>query len=89
MALGAGRRAIYRLILREAGWLIALGLAIGLIASVATARVIEGLLFGVSSRDVSILAGVAVLLGGAALIASIVPARRAASVNPVEAIRAE
>jgi macrolide transport system ATP-binding/permease protein len=49
----------------------------------------RGLLFGVRSWDVPTLAAVAGLLGGAALLASYIPARRAASINPVEALRAE
>ena len=89
VALGAGRGAVYQLILREAGWLIGLGLSIGLICSVAVAVTIKGLLFGVSSWDAQTLIGVAVVLGGAGLLASFIPARRAASVNPVEALRAE
>ena len=89
IALGAGRRSVYQLILSEAGWLIAVGIAIGLAASVAAARLIQGLLFGVSSWDVPTLAAVGGVLGISALLASFIPARRAASVNPVEALRAE
>lgn len=89
IALGAGRRTVYQLILSEAGWLIAAGIAIGLAASVATARLIQGLLFGVSSWDVPTLATVGGVLAISALLASFIPARRAASVNPVEALRAE
>lgn len=89
IALGAGRSSVYQLILSEAGWLIAAGIAIGLLASVAAARLIQGLLFGVSSWDVSTLATVGGVLGISALLASFIPARRAASVNPIEALRAE
>ena len=89
IALGAGRSSVYQLILSEAGWLIAAGIAIGLVASVAAARLMQGLLFGVSSWDGSTLATVGGVLGMSALLASFIPARRAASVNPVEALRAE
>jgi predicted permease len=89
MALGAQRGRVYRLILREAGWLIAAGIAIGLACSVAAATLLRGLLFGVRSADPEILAAVAGVLGVAALLASYIPARRAASVNPVDALRAE
>ena len=89
MALGAQRGSVYRLILKEAAWLIAAGVAIGLVCAVAAATLIRGLLFGVRSWDVPTLAAVAGLLGIAALLASFVPARRAASVNPVDALRAE
>jgi predicted permease len=89
MALGAERRLVSRLILREAGVLTAAGIVIGLICAVSAASLLEGLLFGVSSWDVSTLAATTATLGVSSLLASYVPARRAASVNPVEALRAE
>ena len=89
MALGAGRKAVHQLILREAGKLVALGIAIGLVTSVAATTLIRQLLFGVRSWDVPTLAAVAVVLGLSALVASYIPAHRAASVNPIEALRAE
>ena len=89
MALGAQTRAVYRLILKEAGRLVIVGIAIGLAASIAAATLMRDLLFGVRSWDVATLASVAAILGAAALLASFIPARRAASVNPVDALRAE
>ena len=89
MALGAQPSAVYRLILKEAGWLTAVGIVAGLVCSVAAATLMRGLLFGVRSWDVPTLAAVAGVLGIAALLASFLPARRAASVNPVDALRAE
>jgi macrolide transport system ATP-binding/permease protein len=89
MALGAQRGSVYRLILTEAGRLTMLGIAVGVAGSVCGAGVIRSLLFGVESWDVTTLAGVAGILWMAALSASFLPARRAASVNPVEALRAE
>ena len=89
MALGAQPRSVYRLILKEAGWLTAFGILMGLVCSVAAATLMRGLLFGVRSWDVATLAAVACVLGISAMLASFVPARRAASVNPVEALRAE
>jgi ABC-type antimicrobial peptide transport system permease subunit len=77
------------MIFREAGWLIAAGLVVGLGCSVGAGMLMRTLLFGVRAWDVSTLAVVAIVLGVFALIASYVPARRAASVNPVEALRAE
>ena len=87
-ALGADRGSVYRLVLTEGARLAAVGIVSGLVLSVAAARLMRGMLFGVESWDVPTLAGVAVVLAAAAL-ASYVPARRAASVNPVDALRAE
>ena len=89
MALGAQRSSVYTLVMRQAGWLTVAGLAIGLVCSVGASLLIRNLLFGVQAWDAMTLSCVAVLLGLAAMAASILPARRAASVNPVEALRAE
>jgi predicted permease len=89
MALGAQRASVYQLILKEAGWLTLFGIAVGLACSVGAATLIRSLLFGVTAWDVSTLGAVAAVLGACAMLASYFPARRAASVNPVEALRAE
>jgi predicted permease len=89
MALGAEQVSVYRLILKEAGSLVALGIGLGAIGSVIAATMARKLLFGVSSWDAQTLIVVAAVLGTAAVAASFVPARRAASVNPVEALRTE
>jgi predicted permease len=89
MALGADRSSVYQLILKEAVRLTAAGIAIGLACSVAAATLMRGLLFGVRSWDMPTLAAVAGVLGVAALLASYIPARRAASINAVDALRAE
>ena len=89
MALGAQRRAVYGLILREAGWLTAIGLAVGLVCAVGAARLMREQLFGVQVWDAGTLAAVVGVLGAAAMLASYLPARRAASINPVDALRAE
>jgi predicted permease len=89
MALGAGRGSVMKMVMGEAGWLAAVGIAAGIVCSLIAARMMRGLLFGVSAWDVPTLVGVAVVLGCAALAASAVPARRAASVDPMEALRAE
>jgi ABC-type antimicrobial peptide transport system permease subunit len=89
MALGAQAGSVYRLILKEAGWLILVGIGMGLAGSIGAATLMRGLLFGVRSWDAATLASVAAILAIAALAASFIPARRAASVNPVDALRAE
>ena len=89
MALGAQRGTIYGLVLKEAARLTVLGVAAGLVCSVAVLSLMGKLLFQVKAWDAPTLVGVSLLLGGAALVASYLPAHRAASVNPVEALRAE
>ena len=89
MALGAQREMVQRMIMREGGRLAALGIVVGLVCSLGVTVALRSMLFGVQSWDVGTLAGVALLLVAAALLASYVPARRAASINPVEALRAE
>ncbi len=89
MALGAQRGTVYQLILREAGLLTAIGIAAGILCALGASTLLRGLLFQIQSWDISTLVLVAIVLGAAALIASFIPARRAASINPVEALRAE
>lgn len=89
MALGAQRSSVYSLVLKQAGWLIFFGVTIGLAGSFATANVIRNLYFGISSWEGLLMIAVASALTVFALLASYLPARRAASVNPVEALRAE
>lgn len=89
MALGAQRSSVYQLILKEAAWLTSVGIAAGLVCSVGVATLIRGLLFGVSSWDISTLAAVALVLGVSALMATYIPAHRAAQVDPSVALRYE
>jgi ABC-type antimicrobial peptide transport system permease subunit len=89
MALGAQTRSVYQLILKEAARLIAIGLAIGLVSSIAAATLMRDLLFSVRSWDVPTLAAVALVLAVSALLVSYIPARRAAFLDPVETLRAE
>jgi ABC-type antimicrobial peptide transport system permease subunit len=89
MALGAQRNAVYRLILVEAGWLVLIGLVLGSACSITAGILIRSLLFGVRSWDISIFVAVAVLLAVSALAACYIPARRAASIDPMQALRAE
>jgi macrolide transport system ATP-binding/permease protein len=89
MALGAQQGAIQWLVLKEAGWLTGMGIVAGLLCSIATAHLMRSLLFNVHPWDFSTLAAVAAVLGFSAVLASLIPARRASSVNPVEALSVE
>ena len=89
MALGAQRSSVYQLILREAAWLVGTGIAAGLIGSLVAATLIRRLLFGVRSWDGATLAGVALVLALCAMLASYIPARSAARVDPSVALRCE
>ena len=89
MALGAQRRSVCQLILIEAAWLTGAGIAGGLVCAVAAAALMRRLLFGVQSWDAPTLVSVSVLLAMLALLASYLPARRAANVEPMEALRYE
>jgi macrolide transport system ATP-binding/permease protein len=89
IALGAPRGSVYRLNLREAGWLTAVGIGAGLVCAVIAATLMRWLLFGVASWDLPTLGLVSVVLGICSLCAASVPAPRAASLDPVEVLRAE
>jgi len=89
MALGAGRASVLGLVLSEAGWLAGLGTVLGLTVSIGAAMLMRGLLFEVQPWDLATLVWVACVLSASAMVASYFPARRAASVNPTEALRAE
>jgi ABC-type antimicrobial peptide transport system permease subunit len=89
MALGAETGSVYRMILKEAVWLSGLGIAAGLLLGAAASTLLRDLLFGVGPWDPAIMVAIAAVLAVATLIASFVPARRAASVDPVEALRAD
>jgi len=89
MALGAQRGSVYRLILKEACALVAMGIVGGLSCSVAATSLIRKFLFGLQPWDPTTLIVVSTLLAVVGVLASFIPARRAASVNPVEALRAE
>lgn len=89
MALGAQRRAVYRLVLGETAWLVGSGTVAGLICAVAGATLMRSLLFGVQAWDAPTFITAAAVLAVSALLASYIPARRAASVNPIEVLRAD
>jgi predicted permease len=88
-ALGASRREIVGLVVRQGMRLAAIGMAAGLVAALALTRFMAGLLYGVRPADPATLAAVTLLLGGIALLACYIPARRAAAVDAVVALRCE
>jgi ABC-type antimicrobial peptide transport system permease subunit len=89
MALGSQRSGIVGLVLASGAKLAAAGCVLGLIGAVAASRLLQSMVFGVSTLDPLVLAVAAVLVLLLALAASLLPARRAASANPVEALRAQ
>jgi putative ABC transport system permease protein len=89
VALGASPGDVMRLVLRDGGVLIGLGLALGAALSYAGAQFINSLLFGVSARDPLVFGSVSMLVAIAALGACLVPGRRALKVDPLLALRAE
>jgi predicted permease len=89
MAIGAHRADILRMVLREAGLLVGLGLVVGLAASLAGAQLLRSLLFGIAPRDPFTLAATCGVLLLTGLFAAWWPARRAASTEPMQALRME
>ena len=89
MALGAQRSDVTLLVVRQAAFLLALGLITGLVASWFAARAIQAFLFGVGRHDPITVLSVCGLLAVSGLIAAMIPARRTASVHPMQALRTE
>ena len=87
LALGADRRSIFGLVLRQGLGLTAVGAALGLAGALGLSRLVESQLFGVSTTDLSTYAGVLALIFGVALLACVIPARRAMRVDPITALR--
>jgi putative ABC transport system permease protein len=89
LALGAGRTNVIWLILREASWLAGVGLAVGLAGSVFVGKTMRSTLYGVGAIDLTVLVTVGLLLFATAIFASYLPARRAAMIDPMTALRTE
>jgi len=89
MALGAQRSDVLLLVLKKAALLLALGLVSGLIASWFATRAIQAFLFGVGRHDPVTILSICALLALSGLLAAIIPARRAASIDPTQALRTE
>jgi macrolide transport system ATP-binding/permease protein len=89
MALGAGRGGVIAMVLRGAILQTAVGLMIGIPVALVCVRLVRAQLYEVTHADVRVMAGAILVLGVAAWIAAMIPARRGASVNPVQALRTE
>ena len=89
IALGAPRREVLRLVLRDGLRLAAAGVMLGLVAAVALSRLMAGYIYGITSTDPLTLAGTSLLLTAVALLASYLPARRAMRVDPITTLRYE
>jgi putative ABC transport system permease protein len=87
MALGAQRRDVLRMVLRDVALLVAIGVALGLPGGYGMGRVVETQLFGLSARDPLTFAAATITLLAVALLAGYIPARRAARVDPMVALR--
>jgi len=89
MALGAQRSDVLLLVLKKAAWLLGIGLICGLAGSWFATRLIKSFLYGVDQHDPITILSVCALLGVCGLLAALIPARRAASIDPMQALRTE
>jgi predicted permease len=89
MALGAQRGTVVRMIMREGFFMLLCGITLGLLLAAAAGKILSGILYGVGALDPIAFTAAPMLLAVAALVATWLPARRAATLNPVEALRYE
>jgi putative ABC transport system permease protein len=89
VALGATPGSVLSMVVRQGMQLVGLGLAVGLAASLLLTRLVSSMLYGISATDVPTFAAIAAVLAAVALIAIIIPARRATRVDPMLALRAD
>jgi ABC-type antimicrobial peptide transport system permease subunit len=89
MALGAEPGRVLRMVLREASWLAAIGVVVGIGGALSAGRLIGTMLYGLKPWDPATLAASAALLLGVALAAGLLPAKRAAGIDPMKALRHE
>jgi ABC-type antimicrobial peptide transport system permease subunit len=89
MALGARASEVVALVVKEVLWMVGAGIAVGVPVTLLASRLISGLLYGVAGSDPLVIAVSCSVLVGAAVVAAFVPARRAARIDPMTALRAE
>jgi putative ABC transport system permease protein len=89
MALGASRARVLGLVMGQGMQISLVGIALGIVAGLATARTLSALLYGVKAHDPIIFGGVAALLAAVALTAAFIPAHRASRIEPVNALKYE
>jgi ABC-type antimicrobial peptide transport system permease subunit len=89
IALGATRGTVLRILIEQGLRLVLIGLVLGLAAAFAVTRLLSNVLYGVKATDLLTFGGVSLLLVGVAALASYIPARRAASIEPMQALRSE
>jgi putative ABC transport system permease protein len=89
MALGAPRTSVLAMILRDAATLLLSGIALGAVCALASASILQSMLYGAKPRDPIVMALVCISVGTVGLVAAYIPARRAASVDPMVALRYE
>ena len=89
LALGATRQNILAMILRQGTVLVACGIAAGIVIALFSGRLVQSFLYGVKAMDAWTYAGVMLLLIVVGTLAALIPARRAASVEPIQALRDE
>jgi ABC-type antimicrobial peptide transport system permease subunit len=89
MALGAKRGNVLSILIGQGLQLVLIGLGLGLAAALLVTRALSSVLYGVKATDPLTFACVSLLLAGVAVLASFIPARRAAKINPIEALRCE
>jgi len=89
MALGSSRAAIFRLVIGSSAWVVLIGLVTGGLGSIAAVRLLRSMLFGVTASDPLSYLAAAALLSLAVVLSGLIPARRAASIEPMQALRSE
>ncbi len=89
MALGADRTSVLTMVLRQGGALVLAGTCLGMLAAIPLVRFVASMLFEVQPLDASVFAAVAAMVSSVAMAATLIPARRASRVDPMDALRAE